>query len=220
MHANLNELLFSLIFNTIVLVGIAFVLAIPVALIAGLVRAHKRGVLGYALLLLVACGAVGYQAFAISERRNALSELPAALGVTDMVASKDARWWTEYGEHGGIRVFVLPAPVASTIAEKGLGFFEMENLGAYKSWRETPVAPDESWSVDFSDWGGEIRKIIVGVYAYICHRGLVYCVTVDRALIEEANAIALRRGSYYAYDGRGALIIVSPGKERVIYLYQ
>ncbi len=101
-----------------------------------------------------------------------------------------------------------------------LRFFEVEKLGAYKGWRETPVAPDGSWFVDFSEWGGDIREVIVGVYTYICHRGLIYCVIVDQTLIEEANAIALRRGSYYAYDGQGALIIVSPGKERVIYLYQ
>ena len=220
MFATLMSLLFSAVVMSVVLFGIACVLSVPVAVINGLVHAYKRGVLAYALLLLAACVAGGYQAFAISEKRSALSDLPAALGVTEILSSKDARWWSWEGEHGGIRVFELPEPVASTIADKGLGFFETENLGAYKGWRETPVAPDGSWFVDFSEWGGDIREVIVGVYAYICHRGLIYCVTVDRALIEEANAIALRRGSYYAYDGRGALIIVSPGKERVIYLYQ
>lgn len=220
MLATLFSLLFSAVVMAVVLFGIACVLSVPAALVAGLVHAYKRRVLGYALLLVAACVAVGYQAFATSEKRSALSDLPAALGVTEILSSKDARWWSWDGEHGGIRVFVLPEPVASTIAEKGLGFFEAEKLGAYKGWRETPVAPDGTWFVDFSEWGGNIREIILGVYAYICHRGLIHCVSVDQALIEEANAIALRRGSYYAYDGQGALIIVSPGKERVIYLYQ
>ena len=220
MLATLVSLLFSAVVMAVVVFGIACVLSVPAAVIAGLVQAYKRGVLGYALLLTAAGVVVGYQAFAMSEKRNALSLLPAALGVTDLVSSKDARRWSWDGENGGIRVFVLPEPVASTISEKGLGFFGAEKLGAYKGWRETPVAPDGSWFVDFSEWGGNIREIIVGVYAYICHRGLIHCVNVDQALIEEANAIALRRGSYYAYDGQGALIIVSPGKERVIYLYQ
>lgn len=219
-HVFTIHLLHTVFSLSLILFGIACVLSIPAALVVGLVHAYKRGVLSYALLLTAACVAVGYQAFASSEKRKALSVLPSALGVTEVVASKDARWWTEYGESGGIRVFVLPEPVASTIAEKGLGFFEAEKLGAYKGWRETPVAPDESWFVDFSEWSGDTRKIIVGVYAYICHRGLIHCVIVDQALIEEANAIALQRGGYYAYDGQGALIIVSPGKERVIYLYQ
>ena len=220
MLATLVSLLFSAVVMAVVLFGIACVLSVPAAVIAGLVQAYKRGVLGYALLLTAAGVVVGYQAFAMSEKRNALSVLPAALGVTDLVSSKDARRWSWDGENGGIRVFALPERVASTISEKGLLYFEAEKLGAYKGWRETPVAPDGSWFVDFSEWGGNIREIIVGVYAYICHRGLIHCVTVDQALIEEANAIALRRGSYYAYDGQGALIIISPGKERVIYLYQ
>jgi len=220
MLVNLIALLFSAVFMAVVLFGIACVLSIPAALIAGLYHAYKRGVLRYALLLTAAAAFVGYQAFEVSEERNAVSALPAVLGVTDMVASKDARWWSWYGERGGIRVFVLPAPVASTIAEKGLGFFEAEKLDGYKGWRETPVAPDGSWFVDFSEWGGDIRTKIVGVYTYICHRGLIYCVDVDPALIDEANAIALQRGSYYAYDGQGALIIISPAKNRVIYLYQ
>ena len=94
MLANLIALLFSAVFMAVVLFGIACVLSIPAALIAGLYHAYKRGVLGYALLLTAAAAFVGYEAFAISDERNAVSALPAVLGVTDMVASKDARWWS------------------------------------------------------------------------------------------------------------------------------
>ena len=220
MLATLFSLLFSAVVMTVVLLSIACVLTIPAALVAGLFHAYKRGLLSYALLLVAAGGAAGYQSYATWEERDALSVVPAALGVTELVYGKDARWWTEYGERGGIRVFVLPEPVASAIAEKGLGFFEAEKLGAFRGWRETPVAPDESWFVDFSEWGRDIRTKIVGVYTYICHGGLIYCVDVDPGRIDQANAIALRPGSYYAYDGQGALILVSPGEAQVIYLYQ
>ena len=94
MLATLVSLLFSAVVMAVVVFGIACVLSVPAAVIAGLVQAYKRGVLGYALLLTAAGVVVGYQAFAMSEKRNALSVLPAALGVTDLVSSKDARRWS------------------------------------------------------------------------------------------------------------------------------
>ena len=197
--------------------SIAILLALALALALGFVHAFKKRALSLALLLFAACIAGGYAAFDRWEKQRVLSVLPDSLQVKDMVYSEEPRWKNDYAR-GSFQVFVLPDPVASTIAKKGLGFFNAAGLGRFEGWRETPVVPDESWKVDLSEWSPAPQ--IVGVHAYLCHPGLEFCLRFDDAVFDDANAIAFNPGSYYAYDGHGALLIVSPGKKRVIYLSQ
>ncbi len=196
---------------------IAILLAPPLVLILGFFYAFKRRVPSQALLLFAGCIAVGYAGIDRWEKESVLSVLPAALQVNEMVYSEEPRWKNDYAR-GTFQVFVLPHDVASTITEKSLRFFDPGGFGKFDGWRETPVVLDESWSVDLSEWSPETR--IGGVQAYVCHSGLAFCITPDASVAKDANAIAFSPGSYYAYDGHGALLIVSPGKKRVIYMKQ
>jgi len=54
------------------------------------------------------------------------------------------------------------------------------------------------------------------IYDYICAYG--FCIDIEPAVVDEANSIVNAAGSYYAY-GRIGLIIVSPGKRLVLYIY-
>lgn len=198
---------------------IALLLAILATLIKGYLAFYYRRGPMQALLLLVGCIVAVYVVFKYWETQRKLNAVPTALQVNEMIYNKESSWHSEFDEtRGSFRVFVLPEKVANTIAAKGQGFFEDGELGDFKGWRSSPVLPDDAWLVDTSDWSPVPRHD--GVLGFLCHYGLAFCIRPDSSVVDEANAIAYSPGSYYAYDGKGALIFVSSGKKRVIYITQ
>lgn len=211
--------LIQIVFSFAALLVLALLLAVPVTLVVAGVYSYKRRVFRYFLLLLGGALIALYAAFTIWETHSNLRALPPALDVKEMVYSKERSWTNEFAEtRGAFRVFVLPDPVASALAEKGLGFFQVAENGAFDGWRATPVVRDDAWDVDTTDWSPVPRHD--GVLGFLCHYGLVFCVRPDDSAVDEANAIAFSPGSYYAYDARRSVIFVSPGKKRVIYISQ
>ncbi|WP_417312641.1 hypothetical protein [Ectopseudomonas khazarica] len=121
--------------------------------------------------------------------------------------------------NAGLRHLRLPAATAA-LAGTGLGFFE--NMpgnsatagrrwrGSYSDWKETPIAADERhWPVDS-------RQQSLSSLDYLCRYG--FCIEVAAALIRDVDSLINSPGSYYAY-GRIGLIVVSPEKRLVVYLY-
>ena len=54
------------------------------------------------------------------------------------------------------------------------------------------------------------------IYDYICAYG--FCIEIDEAVRTQAMEIVNSKGNYYAY-GRIGLIVVSPSKKLVLYMY-
>lgn len=149
-----------------------------------------------------------------------LSLVPDALQVTSIVYVMEESWgFGPGGNETGILVYRLPAATAA-LAGTGLGFFE--NMpgnsatagrrwrGSYSDWKETPIAADERhWPVDS-------RQQSLSSLDYLCRYG--FCIEVAAALIRDVDSLINSPGSYYAY-GRIGLIVVSPEKRLVVYLY-
>jgi hypothetical protein len=211
-----SPMLLYIAFWALPLLVLAPLLAVPVALVVAGVYSYKRRVFRYFLLLLGGAPIALYAAFTIWDTHSNLRALPPALDVKEMVYSKETGWTSE--TRGAFRVFVLPDHVANALAAKGLGFFRAGEFGRFGGWQPTPVVRNNFWDVDTREWYPVPR--LDGVRGFLCHRGLVFCVWPDDSAVGEANAIAFSPGSYYAYDGQVALIFVSPGQKRVIYISQ
>ena len=127
--------LIQIFFSFTALLVLALLLAVPVTLVVAGVYSYKRRVFRYFLLLLGGALIALYAAFTIWETHSNLRALPPALDVKEMVYSKERSWTNEFAEtRGAFRVFVLPDPVASALAEKGLGFFQVAETGAFDGW--------------------------------------------------------------------------------------
>ena len=111
--------LIQIVFSFAALLVLALLLAVPVTLVVAGVYSYKRRVFRYFLLLLGGALIALYAAFNIWETHSNLRALPPALDVKEMVYSKERSWTNEFAEtRGAFRVFVLPDPVASALAEK------------------------------------------------------------------------------------------------------
>ena len=123
------------------------------------------------------------------------------------------------GNEAGIRIYLLPERISSTIKKQGIEFFYNmpQNRsqdgrrwrGLYSNWKETPIKPDKHW-VEKKESGQ------LNIYDYICRYG--FCIDIEPAIVKEANYIINTPGSFYAY-GRIGLIVVSPERNLVMYLY-
>lgn len=86
---------------------------------------------------------------------------------------------------------------------------DREWRGIYREWKETPIKSNEHLKPN-----QETGRF--SIYDYICTYGI--CIDIKNEVVEETNSIANSSGSYYAY-GRIGLLIVSPNKNLVLYLY-
>lgn len=150
-------------------------------------------------------------AFKIYERDFKLSVVPDALQVSSISYSEEESWgFGPGGNEAGIRVYPLSGEIANQITKRGIEFFN--NLpankdqkkrrwrGRYGTWNETPVKEE-----------GDLD-----IYDYICRYG--FCIEIDDTVVAQATDIINSEGNYYAY-GRIGLIVVSPSKKLVIYMY-
>lgn len=147
-----------------------------------------------------------------------LSVVPDALHVHSVLYSKEESWgFGPGGNEAGIRVYPLPQYIADEISRRGIEFFinmppnqnqqSREWRGKYDKWLETPINANASYY-----WKPEGLNI----YDYICAYGV--CINIDDEIVKQATEIISSEGSYYAY-GRIGLIVVSPAKKLVIYMY-
>jgi hypothetical protein len=196
-------------------------LLIPIAALGGLFYAFKKLPRLYSLLLLVALIVGPFMAFKSYERSFMLSVVPDALHVTSISYSKEESWgFGPGGNEAGIRIYPLSNQVADEISQKGIEFFN--NLppnkdqdsrrwrGNYSEWSQTPI------SADGKRWKSKKETGSLNIYDYICAYG--FCIEIDDAMLKQATEIINSKGSYYAY-GRIGLIVVSPSKKLVLYMY-
>lgn len=195
-------------------------LAVVVAPIAALIYAYRKLPRSHFFLLLSLLMAGSFVAFRVYEQDFKLSVVPDALHVSTLSYSEEESWgFGPGGNEAGIRVYPLPEREANQMSERGIEFFkklprnqhqsDRKWRGMYEQWSETPIKPDRNWKPNSKTQRFDILD-------YICAYG--FCIDIDPAVAEEANAIVNSPGSYYAY-GRIGVIVVSPGRKRVLYLY-
>lgn len=169
--------------------------------------------------LAVVCVDAAKSRYEAYSRAFDLSFVPDALGVTRMsYVSEKTAGFGPGGNESGIRVYPLPE---SAVVNLRSGLSLLENMpqhyqdpgrdwrGSYGDWRETPVVAEK---YRWERRGSEPLKAV----DYMCYYGI--CADADPALLEEVDAIINSPGSYYAY-GRIGMLIVSPAKRLVVYLY-
>ncbi len=201
----------------VILIGL---LLIPIAAAFGLFYAYKKLPLSYFLLLLFTLIAGPFSAFKNYERSLMLSIVPDALHVTSISYSEEESWgFGPGGNEAGIRFYPLPSQIADEISQRGIEFFN--NLppnqnqqsrgwhGRYEKWSQTPISENDIWKPK-KETGS------LDIYDYICAYG--FCINIDHDVMKQATEIVNSTGNYYAY-GRIGLIVVSPSKKLVLYMY-
>lgn len=150
---------------------------------------------------------------------HALSFVPDALGVTSVTYSKDeSPGFGPGANEAGIVTYPLSDGVAREIMAQGLAYFlqmppnadqqERAWRGAYGGWQPTPVPPE---TPEFPRPGPARFDMLDYVSKYLS-------IDVDPQVVAQVNAILNTPGAYYAY-GRIGMIVVSPRRNLVIYLY-
>lgn len=195
----------------IVLIGV------PALMVIGGVYVYKAISRPYFFLLLFTTltifMAVPFTLFKIHEKNRMLGVVPGALQATSISYNKEESWgFGPGGNEVGIRVFPLPEQVANEISRQGISFFHglPPNRNQYTNWSQTPINPGHPWDRD-----KEAGKMDID--DYICAYG--FCIDIDHTITKQATEIINSKGSYYAY-GRIGLIIVSPDKKMVLYMYR
>ncbi len=197
-----------------------FIVLFPIAVAVGLSYAYKKLSRSYFLLLLFLCIAAPFVAFKSYERDFMLSVVPDALHVNSISYSEEESWgFGPGGNEAGIRVYALPPQIADAIAQSGIEFFNnlppnknqqsREWRGRYEKWSQTPISANDHWKPNERTGG-------LDIYDYICAYG--FCIEIDEAVRTQAMEIVNSKGNYYAY-GRIGLIVVSPSKKLVLYMY-
>jgi hypothetical protein len=214
-HQNVNRM-----FNFLLAIFVLAVVFIPIAVFGGLMHAYKK--LDHKTFLLLIAFATGlpYLSFKLYEHKFMLEAVPDALNVSSIEYQREKSWgFGPGGNESGVRLYPLPDNVSQSIKARGIKFFQnlpqnknqqkRDSRGLYSNWAETPVQPNLYWGE--SKISGNLN-----VLDYICYYG--FCIDVKPSVVEEANSIINRPGSFYAY-GRIGLIIVSPEKNLVLYFY-
>ncbi|WP_419175359.1 hypothetical protein [Desulfosediminicola sp.] len=202
--------------NYIILITLLLTL---IAIITGVIFAFKKIRRVYFFLILIMVIASPIVVFKIYERDFKISVVPDALQVSSISYVEEKSSGFGPGCNGaGIRVYPLSEKIANQITKRGMEYFnhlpENKNQqkrrwrGRYDSWNETPVKEDRFWK---QKEGGDLL-----LYDYICRYG--FCINIDEKVVGQATDIINSEGNYYAY-GRIGLIVVSPSKKLVIYMY-
>jgi hypothetical protein len=191
-----------------------------VATVAGLVYAYKKLPGRPFILLVLLLIAVPLVTIKMYEHNFMLSVVPDALDVSSISYRKEESWgFGPGGNEAGIRLYPMTGHIAKQVQNGGINF--LKNMppnknqngrrwrGYYSNWIETPIKPGPQWEPTKED--GKFDT-----YSYVCRYG--FCIDIEEDVVKEVNSIANTPGSYYAY-GRIGLIIVSPHKKKVIYLY-
>jgi hypothetical protein len=145
-----------------------------------------------------------------------MSVVPEALQVKTISYRQEEAWgFGPGGNEAGIRVYPLPQQIAERISQQRIEFFNdlppnQGWRGTYEKWSQTPVIANDRWKPKDATTGS------LDIYDYICTYG--FCIDIDETVLRQATEIINSKGSYYAY-GRIGLIVVSPSKKVVLYMY-
>lgn len=170
-----------------------------------------------ACAILTVCAALAYRHY---ERQFMLEFVPDALGVHSISYRLEESWgFGPGGNEAGIRIYPLPLHIAKDIEQRGLDFFrtlppnarqaQRSWRGDYGEWKPTPITASSHWPAPTTP--GPLK-----VYDYVCKYG--FCIDIAPDVLEDAQAIINSPGSYYAY-GRIGVMVVSPARQQVLYLY-
>lgn len=201
------------------LLALLAVVALPVALVWGLVLVYRKlSVWAFLLLigLLTLAPVVAYKAY---ERQHNLNHVPDGLGVSTISYELQESWgFGPGGNEAGILVYPLSEEVSRQVEQGGVKFLQTMPpnqdqadrrwQGAYETWLETPAVTPQ--------WKLNAKTGRLDVMDYICAYG--FCIDVEPGIVNEANEIVNSAGSYYA-QGRIGIIVVSPKKKKVLYFY-
>lgn len=155
-----------------------------------------------------------------SETHHRLAYVPDGLQVRDVAyANEEAQGIGPGANEAGILVYPLPAGIAARIEHEGVVFLDRlpDNTrprsaawqGRFEDWQRTPIVPDARWPAGT----GRHRSL---VYDYVCAYGV--CIDIDAAILADATSALTETGNYVAY-GRIGMLVVSPKRRRVYFLY-
>ncbi|MCO5145119.1 MAG: hypothetical protein M9895_02935 [Aquamicrobium sp.] len=165
-------------------------------------------------LFIIAIVILGYGGWKVAERRHYLSFAPCGMDVSGIAYMKNEAWGIGLpgDNETGIVVYRLPGSVAEAIEAQGIDYFrtlkcdvrKYGRRGQYRSWLETPVAPDRRW-------GEQIK-----VSSYLNRYG--FGIPVRRSVEVMVDQAISAPGAFYAY-GRIGTILVIPTEHRAVFMY-
>lgn len=156
--------------------------------------------------------------FKLYERNFIVGSIPSGLKIHEVLYNKEESWgFGPGGNEAGIRVFRLTPSVTTEITADGINFFQNLEVDrsqgritrSFREWSETPVQPTKYWKSS-----KDTEKL--DIYDYVCAYG--FCIDIDPEMVELANQMVNESSNFYSF-GRIGLIIVSPSKKTVMYLY-
>ena len=159
-----------------------------------------------------------YGIFKAAEHHHRMMYVPADIGATGILYSKEENWGSIVlplpgDNETGLFVYSLSNAQADEIIDEGLQFFyRPENVEqriglqrSFSQWYETPLADDDRWAK-----GGRKIANYLGKYGF----GIEISSSVE-ALVDGAIS---KPGSFYSF-GRNGVVIVIPRDKRVIFTY-
>jgi len=156
--------------------------------------------------------------FKLYESSFVVGSIPSGLKVHEILYTKEESWgFGPGGNEAGIRVFRLIPSVISEIKTDGIKFFQNMEVDrsqrritrSFREWSKTPIQPTKYWKNN-----QDTEKL--DIYDYVCAYG--FCIDIEPEMVQLANKMVNEEGNFYSF-GRIGLIIVSPSKKTVIYLY-
>ncbi|ROR99012.1 hypothetical protein EDC56_3252 [Sinobacterium caligoides] len=172
----------------------------------------------YFFLIIFILIATSLMTLKITEKNVIVGSIPSALKVDEVLYNNEESWgFGPGGNEAGIRVFQLTPSVVSEIKAKGISFFQNMAVDrsqrrmtrSFTEWNVTPVKSTRYWK-------RSKETEILDIYDYVCAYG--FCIDIDSEMVELANQMVNESGNFYSF-GRIGLIIVSPSKKTVVYLY-
>jgi hypothetical protein len=138
-----------------------------------------------------------------------MSPVPADLQVTSLLYSKEQNWGSSLlplpgDNETGILAYSLSDEIASSVADKGLGFF----------YRPENVERREGMQRTHSEWHETPMKTMLSDYLNQYGFGIEVDPSI-KALVDDAIS---KPGSFYSY-GRIGVVIVIPKAKRAIFAY-
>lgn len=180
------------------------------------------------LMIVLGIAALAWKGFLY---RHHLRFVPEEMGVWRVIYVAEEAWgFGPGGNEIGIIVYDMPETTYDALQTGGIEW--LQNLssnswsgsqGRYDEWHSTPVPETEVWAnpeacdSGMSDFYSITQHpICPSIASYMAKYG--YWIPFDAEIESLANEAVFSPGAYYSY-GRIGILIVIPGKRRLIYVY-